>query len=129
MADQRIPDIELAADNLYREETISDRRAGSIRKLIPITREGEDDPSRKPLFEGYTSLLTPAGSLPIHFELEVDNLSQALEQFPAAAKAAVERTMQELQEMRRESESGLYVPGQEGGGPAGGQPGGGRFQL
>ncbi|MEQ8799703.1 MAG: hypothetical protein RJQ08_05565 [Salinisphaeraceae bacterium] len=133
-AEQELPEIKLDADNLYREETVTDGRSGSIRMMIPVTDSGERDEQRSVRYEGYTNLMTPAGSLPIHFELDAEDLSQALAQFPDAAKASIEQTMQELQEMRRQqSGSGLYVPGQDSpgmgggggmGGP-GGMPGGG----
>lgn len=131
MADE-IPHIALDNDSLYREETVSDGKSGSIRKMIPVTMTGEDDSKRTTRYEGFTTLMTPAGSLPIHFDLEADNLPAALAAFPAAAKAEIERTMNELREIQRQSASSLYVPGQGGdyggGGPAGGQ-GGGRIQL
>lgn len=135
--EDQIPEIKLDADNLYREETISDGKSGTVRRMIPVTAEGDDDETRSVRFEGNTTLMTPAGSLPINFELEADGLAQALEQFPDAARAAIERTMEELQEMRRQQQgSGLYVPGQGGqgggmGGLGGQQPGGagGNIQL
>lgn len=131
-----LPEIKLDAESLYREESITDGKAGTIRRLIPVTADGADDSSRPVRFEGNTTLMTPAGTLPIHFELKADGLAQALEQFPEAAKAEIERTMEELQELRRQQQgSGLYVPGQEGpggmggmGGPPAGGPGG-KIQL
>lgn len=131
MADeQQIPEIKLDPESLYREETITDGKSGTIRRLIPVTANGDDDTARDVRYEGNTTLMTPAGSLPINFELEVNGLAEALEQFPEAAKGAIERTMDELQEMRRQQQgSGLYVPGQGGqgagmGGLGGQQPGG-----
>ena len=130
----QLPEIKLDADNLYREETISDLRAGQIRRLIPVTADGDDDSSRPVIFEGHTTLLTPAGSLPIHFPLETDSLKMALEMFPEQAKKAIEETFEELQRMRREQQSSIVVPGQGGGGMGGpgmggpgmgGAPGGG----
>lgn len=129
MADEeQLPEIQLDSESLYREETITDRKSGTIRRMIPVTADGEDDTSRSVHFEGNTTLMTPAGSLPVNFELDVDSLSEALAQFPEAAKAGIERTMEELQEMRRQQQgSGLVVPGQggQGGGLGGQQPGGG----
>lgn len=130
--EDQIPEIRLDADNLYREETISDGQNGSVRRMIPVTSDGVDDASRSVRFEGNTTLMTPAGNLPINFELEVESLSEALEQFPEVAKGAIERTMEELQEMRRQQQgSGLYVPGQggQGGGGIGGAGAGGNIQL
>lgn len=124
MAEQELPEIKLDADNLYRDEQISDLRAGAIRRLIPVTETGEDDSSRPVIYEGSTTLMTPAGSLPINFRLEVDNLKDAIDQFPEAAKKGIEETLEELQRLRREHQSSIVVPGQGGaGGPGGGMGG------
>lgn len=119
--EEQLPEIKLDAESLVREETITDGKSGTIRRLVPVTADGADDSSRPVRFEGNTTLMTPAGSLPIQFALEADSLSQALAQFPDAAKAEIERTMEELQELRRQQQgSGLYVPGQGGQGGLGG---------
>lgn len=127
-----LPEIALDAANLYREEQITDLRAGTIRRLIPITAEGADDSARDVIYEGGTTLMTPAGTLPINFLIEADSLADALAKFPEAAKAGIENTMEELQKLRREQQSSIVVPGQggQGGVPGGGMPGGGgKIQL
>ena|SRR5690625_2924393 len=124
--EQQIPEIKLDQDNLYREETFSDRRAGVVRRLTPVDTDGNEDGSRQVIFEGQTSLLTGAGSLPINFELKVGSLSEALERFPEAARAEIEQTMEELKELQRQSSSSIVTPGSQGGG---GMPGGGNIQL
>lgn len=120
MADQELPEIKLDADNLYREEQITDLRVGSIRRLTPVKADGSDDASRSILFEGHASLMTPAGALPIHFPIEVASLNEALAQFPELAQQALEQTLEELQRLRREQQSSIVVPGQGGGGAPGG---------
>ncbi len=119
------------ADNIYREETFTDRQVGTIRVLVPVHIDGTDDASRARLFIGQASLYTPAGTLPLNFDLEATTLAEAVEKFPAAANRAVEETMQQLQEMRREAASSLIVPGSGGGrGPGGpGMGGGGGIKL
>jgi len=107
------PEIRLDSGHLYREETYTDRRMGTLRKLLPIHADGSDDPSRPFVWEGSTSLLTPAGTLPLSFEIEAETFSEALDRFPEAAREALERTMEELREMRREQASSIVVPGQE----------------
>jgi hypothetical protein len=51
--------------------------------------------------------------------------------FGPAAKSAIERTVKELQELRRQQASSIVVP--QGGlppmGPGGGVPGGGKIQM
>lgn len=122
--------LRMDADALYREENFSDRRVGSIQRLTPVTADGETDTSRKVRYVGQTQVMSPAGALPITFELEVDSLSEAVEQFPEAAHKAVEETVEELKRLQREQQSSIMVPGQEGGqgglgGAGGGVPGGG----
>jgi len=131
MADeQELPEIRLETGNLYREETITDRRAGTLRKLLPVHADGSDDPARSVVWEGSTSLMTPAGTLPLSFEVPAETLSEALEGFPAAAREALERTMEELRELRREQSSSIVMPGQGGGeGGMGGRGGAGGFNL
>lgn len=125
-----LPDIELDADNLYREDVFSDRQAGAIRRLVPVKPDGSQDNSRETLYEGQTSLLTAAGTLPLNFEIEATSLKDALDQFPQAAKMAIERTLDELQELRRQTSSSILTPGSGGyGGPGGGGVPGGGIKL
>ena len=114
MADStEMPEIRLDSGHLYREETYTDRRMGTLRRLLPVLADGSDDPNRAVLWEGSTSLLTPAGTLPLNFEIEAETFSEALEKYPEAAREALERTMEELRELRREQASSIVVPGQE----------------
>ncbi len=114
--------LNMSGAELYREETFTDQKIGSIRRLTPVDADGNQDTSRQTQFFGQTQVLTPAGPLPISFELEATSLSEAADGFAAAAEQALEKTMQELQEMRRQQQSSIVVPGQ--GGPTG-MPGGG----
>jgi hypothetical protein len=50
------------------------------------------------------------GAVPISFEIEALTLDVAIEKFGAAAEQAVQQTMQELQELRREQASSLVIP-------------------
>ena len=123
---ESLDDIQMDGANLYREDVFSDRRVGTIQRLTPVTANGDDDPSRPVRFLGQASLMTPGGSLPISFEIEADSLEAAIDQFGARAGEAVQDTLNQLQEMRREAASGLVIPGQGGpGGGMGGVPGGG----
>jgi len=127
MAQVESKDMQMQADDLYREEMITDRRVGSIRRLTPIKTDGSDDAARPVLYVGQAQLMTPMGALPLTFELDAESLSEAVEKFADAAQEAVERTAKELEEMRRDAASSIYVPGSGGGGgmPGGGVPGGG----
>lgn len=129
--DQQLPEIKLDADGLYREDSYTDRRAGTLRRLQPVDSKGNDDASRPVIFEGQASLMTPGGALPLQFQIDAANVSEALEKFPAAAEAALVETLEELKRMQREQQSSLVVPGRGGGGGGmpGGMPGGGKIQL
>jgi len=100
---------------IYREETFTDRKVGTIRCLTPVTADGAVDAARPVVFVGQAQVMTPMGALPISFELEASTLSGAIEKFGAAAEQAVQQTMRELQEMRREQASSLVIPDAAGG--------------
>jgi len=108
------PEISMDASALTREEVYTDSRVGTIRKMIPVTIEGEADNSRSVQFVGSTQIMTPGGALPLTFEIEADTLEAAVAGFADAARLAVERTMEELKEMQRQQASSIVVPGREG---------------
>ena len=120
-----LPDIQLDSAGLYREEIFTDRRAGTIRRLTPVTVDGSTDAARPVLYSGQTQLLTPTGVLPLGFEIEAQSLSEAIGKFPLAVKEALEQAIEEAREYRRESASRIVVP-DVGGGAI---PGGGKIKL
>lgn len=122
-----LPDIRFDPASLYREEVFTDRAAGTIRRLLPVTTTGEIDPSRPVLYSGQTQLLTPGGVLPLGFELQAASLDEAIAKFPAAVHEALNQAIEEAQQMRREAQSRIVVP--EVGGGMGGGMGGGRIKL
>lgn len=122
--EQQIPEIRLDATQLYREEIFTDRKAGTLRRLVPVKSDGSDDSSRPVVYSGQTQLLTPAGVLPLAFELEAASLEDACNKFPEAVRTAIEQAIEEAREMRREAASRIVVP-EAGGVP----PGGGRIKL
>jgi hypothetical protein len=67
--EQQLPEIKLDISQLYREEIFTDRKAGTLRRLVPVKSDGTEDSSRPVLYSGQTQLLTPAGVLPLAFEL------------------------------------------------------------
>ena len=123
---QQLPEIKLDATQLYREEIFTDRKAGTLRRLVPVLPDGKDDPARPVLYSGQTQLLTPAGVLPLAFELEAASLEDACNKFPEAVKIAIEQAIEEAREMRREQASRIVVPDAGG---MGGPPPGGRIKL
>jgi len=124
MSEETSPLGELSVDreNLYREETFTDLKIASIRRLTPVTTEGADDPSRPTMFIGETTLMSARGPLPINCPIEASTLNEAIDAFPKAVQDAVERLMEEAREMQRQEANRIVVPGQ---GPAGGMGGGG----
>ena len=110
MADD-LSDADIAMDsaNLYREETFTDRRVGTLQVLTPITKTGAIDTARPVLYVGQTQVLTPAGALPLSFEVQAKSLEDAVAQFGENAKRALERTMRRLEELRREQASSIIV--------------------
>jgi hypothetical protein len=126
------PDIKMDVANLYREDTFTDNAVGTLRRLTPVTVDGETDPARPVQFVGSTQILTNAGPLPLSFEIEAATLTEAAEAFGAAARQAFERTMEEIREMQRQQASSIVVPkgGMDPMGGMGGMGGGGgKIQL
>ena len=115
-------DIRMEADQLYREETFTDRRVGTLQRLSPIKTDGSRDDARQEVYVGQTQILTPAGALPLSFQVEADSLADAVEKFGDCAKAALEEAMERLEQLRRDTASSIIVPGSEGGVPGGGMP-------
>ena len=116
-------DVQMEANSLYREETFTDRRVGTLQILTPVNSDGTADSTRQAVYVGQTQILTPAGALPLNIELEASSLQEAVEKFGDGAKSALSDAMQRLDEMRREAASSIIVPGS--GGAGGGPPGGG----
>jgi hypothetical protein len=117
--EQNETEMTMDASNLYREDTFTDQKVGTIRRLTPVTANGADDASREIIYNGETQIMTPGGALPLNFEIAAADLSEASEKFGAEAQVALERTVKQIEEMRREQASSIIVPGQ-GGGPASG---------
>jgi hypothetical protein len=121
------PEASMDATTLVREEVFTDQRVGTIRRLTPVTAEGDPDPSRPVQYVGQATVMTPMGSLPLSFELPAASLTEAVAAFGPAAQQAVEDAAREIQEMRRQAASSIVIP--DAGAAAikgmGGQGGGG----
>ena len=121
-------DIKVDSSALYLEEVFTDRRVGTIRRMTPVKKDGERDQARAVLYVGETQVLTPAGALPIGFEIGAGSLEEAADKFGQLAKEAIERTVKELQELRRQAASQIVIP-QGGLPPVGGVGPGGKIQM
>jgi len=110
-------DFTVDQGNLYREESISDLKVASIRRLVPIKPDGSDDSSRTSIFMGHTQIMTPEGPLPLQAPLEVDTLTEAYAVFPDAMQKALSEMIQQIQAMQRKEQekkmddSRIIVPG------------------
>jgi hypothetical protein len=128
--DERMMEPEMNPQDLWLEEVFTDRRVGTIRRMTPVKGDGERDAAREVTWIGETQVMTQVGTLPINFALEAKTLEEAAQKFGPAAKAAIERAVKELQELRRQQASSIVVP--QGGLPPlgpGGPGGGGKIQM
>src|SRR5690349_6351985 len=121
-------ELKIDPNSLYVEEIFTDRRIGTIRRLTPVKDDGQRDTAKAVLYIGETQVLTPAGALPIGFEIPAGSLKEAAEKFGQLAREAIERTVKELQELRRQQASQIVVP-QGPLPPLGGAGGGGKIQM
>jgi len=110
------------ANDLYLEEVLTDRKVGTIRRMTPVTADGDKDDSRDVIYLGQAQVMTAAGPMPLSFELPGPGLADACAGFGEGAQQAIEETAAKLEEMRREQANAIYVPGQE-------NAGGGKIQL
>ncbi len=113
MNNTAIPTMNIAS--LYREETYTDREVGTITRLLPVDATGALDETRADIYMGATQIMTPAGALPINFEIEAESLAEAAEKFGELAKNQMDETIKELQELQRQQASSIVVPGEGSG--------------
>ncbi|MBS3732279.1 MAG: cytoplasmic protein [Desulfobacterales bacterium] len=106
-------DFTVNRDDLYREESVTDLKVASIRRMVPIKSDGSEDPSRSQVFFGSTQLMTPEGPLPIQSQLSATTLEEAMDEFPSAMRKALDQTIDRLKKMQQQGGGGV------GGGDAG----------
>ena len=104
-------DFKVDRTNLYRAESFTDLKIGSIRRLNPVKPDGSDDKSRKTIFVGQTTILTPNGPLPIQNIIQAKELQQAIKKFPEAMQMAMDQLIEEAKKHKQEEESRIIVPG------------------
>ena len=122
-ADQSVNEINFNVDkkNLYREESITDLKVASIRRLTPVKADGTEDSTRQTLFIGQTQLMSPEGPLPIQSELAASTIEEAIDAFPNAMQRALNEVVAKIKKMQaqqnQQSQSGrgddsrIIVPG------------------
>ncbi len=106
--------FEVDKKNLYREISVTDFKIASIRQLIPVTVDGEDDPSRESIFIGSTQLGTPQGPIPMQAKLEAATLEEAMDLFPQAMEVETQKMIENFKRMeaqQKKEKSNIIVPG------------------
>ena len=120
MAEEQNPQTELKIDrgNLFKEETFTDLKVGMIKRMTPVKSDGSVDKTRKSVFVGQTSLMTPSGPLPLQAVIQAKDLQQAIKKFPEAMKVAMDRLAEEAKKYQEQEqgrvekqESRIIVPG------------------
>src|SRR5690242_18346977 len=107
MANEQNPfsDVKVDKTNLYKEESFTDLKVATIRRLSPIKEDGSPDASRPVLFTGETTLMSDRGPLPIQCPIEAKDLQEAMEKFPEAVQGAVEKLIEQAREIQRQQMS------------------------
>jgi len=79
MSDQmkNLEQMSVDTHNLYREETFTDLKVASLRRLSPVKVDGSPDPARRVLILGQTHVMTRAGPVPLEFEIDAQTLEEA----------------------------------------------------
>ena len=120
MSQESAADLKMDSTSLYSEETFTDQKVGTIRRMTTVDSTGETDPSRAVLYVGQAQLMTPMCAIPLAFQIEAASLSEAIENFAAAAEVQLEQTARQIEEARREQASQIVIPKSGGGGMPGG---------
>jgi len=112
MIDEQPNNIEFTIDrsDLYLEESFTDLKAGTVKRLTPVRPDGSQDKTRKTVFVGHTSILTPNGPLPIQNVIAAKELQQAIKKFPEAMQAAMEQLMEEVKKYQEQEQSQIQKP-------------------
>lgn len=112
MADEQQDNQEFIIDrsNLYIEEAFTDLKIGTIKRLTPVKADGSEDKSRKTVFVGHTSIMTPNGPLPIQNVIGAKELSQAIKRFPGAMQAAMDRLIEEVKKYQEQEQTQIQKP-------------------
>jgi len=112
MADeqQNMEEFKIDRTNLYIEESFTDLKIGTVKRLKPVKTDGSEDKSRKTMFVGHTSIMTPNGPLPIQNVIEAKELAQAIKKFPEAMQEAMNRLIEEVKKYQEQQQSEIQKP-------------------
>lgn len=107
---EKISDVKMDLENLYREESYTDLKTGGIRKLVPIKADGSEDDSRDATYTGHTQIMSPHGPVPIQGAIEAKTLEEAVNGFPMAMEAAMNKMIEDAQKYQREQANKIVTP-------------------
>jgi hypothetical protein len=112
MADEQNQPTELKIDrsNLFKEETYTDLKVGIVKCMTPVKADGTVDKTRKSVFVGQTSLMTPNGPLPIQGIIQAKELQQAIKKFPETMQASMERLAEEARKYQEQENANIEKP-------------------
>ena len=106
----------LDRENLYREQSYTDLKAGSIRRLLPVKPDGSPDDARTEIYVGTTQLMTNEGPIPVQARLMANSFQEALTVFPETMRRATKEMIEQFEKlqkkMKAEADSRIIVPGQ-----------------
>jgi hypothetical protein len=104
------PKMKIDKNNLYHEETFTDLKVGWIRRLTPVTPDGNRDKRREPLFIGQTQLVSPQGPIPIQCQIPAKTLPEAMKKFPEYMEMTMKQVVEQAMEMKRQAETRIIRP-------------------
>ena len=107
---QNMEEFKIDRSNLYIEESFTDLKIGTVKRLTPVKTDGSEDKSRKTVFVGHTSIMTPNGPLPIQNVIGAKELAQAIKKFPEAMQEAMDRLIEEVKKYQEQQQSEIQKP-------------------
>lgn len=110
--DEDVP-FAMTEAQLYREESYTDLRVGTIKRLTPVKLDGSTDASRASIFVGFTQVMSPKGPLPIQNMIPAKDLNEAILNFPDAMNQAVEKLVAAAEKARQNESSRIVIPGKD----------------
>ena len=112
MSDARrvVGELSVDANNLYREESYTDLKVASLKRLVPIKPSGEPDSSREARWIAQTQLMSQVGPVPVSCLIDAKSLEEAIAKFPEAVGRAVDEMIEEARELQRNEASRIVVP-------------------
>lgn len=107
---QNLEDLQVDTNNLFKEETFTDLKVGTIRRLTPVTSDGSPDAGRKAVFIAQTQIMSNMGPLPVQYEIDASTMAEAVQKYPAAIKAGIDQLMEDAKELQRREMSKIVTP-------------------